>query len=247
MSNMPNDKKNTSKGFYIALSACVVALIVAVLVGINKTVTNINNNTPKVLDNISSTTEQVDKNEDSIPVKEESETSDESQQQNVEDTAVDPASEVEKPQETTGENVEEEMPTAATIQFARPLEGDIINKFSNGELVKSKTLNEWRTHDGIDIKSNVDAPVKAACSGIVEEVIEDPLWGTCITISHDGNYQTFYKGLAPNTNVQKSQRINLGDVIGYVGTTAEIEIAEETHIHFAVKQNGEWLDPEVLF
>ena len=34
----------------------------------------------------------------------------------------------------------------------------IFNPYSNGELVKSKTLNEWRTHDGVDIKADIATP-----------------------------------------------------------------------------------------
>lgn len=251
MSNNQKNNKKTTKGFYIALSACVVALIVAIIVGINGTVAKLNKQTNDLAQNENSELLQdVNKDETSVPVEETQDSESDAQteeNQSSTDTTTQSASEVVQTEDTLTQNIEEELPVAATVSFARPLDGEIINSYSNGELVKSKTLNEWRTHDGIDIKSTVDTPVKAACSGIVEEVYEDPLWGTCITLSHDGNYQTFYKGLAPNTNVKVSQTVNLGDVIGYVGNTAEIEIAEETHLHFAVKQNDEWLDPEVLF
>lgn len=243
MNNGEKNNKKNLKGFYIALASCIVALVVAILVGINGTLTQLNK-TPDLAENSSNEqVEDVNKNKDSVPIKDDTQSKENSQ----EETIVPPASEVEQPEDVINKNVEEELPTAATISFAKPLEGEILNKFSGGELVKSKTLNEWRTHDGIDIKAPADTPVKSACSGIIEEVTEDTLWGTCITISHEGNYKTFYKGLAPNTDVKKGQTVNLGDVIGYVGNTAEIEIAEESHLHFAVKQNDEWLDPEVLF
>lgn len=245
MNNGEKNNKKSLKGFYIALASCIIALIVAILVGINGTLTQLNQSPDLAENSTEENLQDVNKNESSVAVENDNEETEESSTE--EETTVPPASEVEQPEDVINENIEEELPTAANISFSKPVEGDILNGFSGGELVKSKTLNEWRTHDGIDIKAAADTPVKSACNGIIEEVVEDPLWGTCVTISHDGNYQTFYKGLAPNTDVKKGQTVNMGDVIGYVGNTAEIEIAEESHLHFAVKQNGEWLDPQVLF
>lgn len=246
MNNGEKNNKKSLKGFYIALVSCIVALIVAIIVGVSDTISKLNQ-TPQFAknDDAQEQIQDVNKNENSVELEKEQQTP--AKEEKKEQVVVPPASEVEQQKPVVEQNNEEELPVAATVSFAKPLEGEILNKFSGGELVKSKTLNEWRTHDGIDIKAAADTPVKSACNGIIEEVTEDPLWGTCITISHNGNYQTFYKGLAPNIDVKKGQKINLGDVIGYVGNTAEIEIAEESHLHFAVKQNGEWLDPEVLF
>ena len=39
------------------------------------------------------------------------------------------------------------------------------------------------------------------------------------------------------------QSVKLGDVIGTVGETADIERAEESHLHLGIKQDGEWIDP----
>ena len=35
--------------------------------------------------------------------------------------------------------------------YAMPLDGEVVNPFSGGELVKNNTLKEWRTHDGADL------------------------------------------------------------------------------------------------
>ena len=36
-----------------------------------------------------------------------------------------------------------------------PVNGEILEPFSNGELVKSETLGYWKTHDGVDIKADL--------------------------------------------------------------------------------------------
>ena len=43
--------------------------------------------------------------------------------------------------------------------------------------------------------------------------------------------------------MKKGAEVKVGDIVGYVGNTAEIEIAEDSHLHFAMKKNDEWIDP----
>ena len=38
--------------------------------------------------------------------------------------------------------------------------------------------------------------------------------------------------------------VDIGQTIGTVGNTAQCEIAEESHLHFGVKKNSEWVDPQ---
>jgi murein DD-endopeptidase MepM/ murein hydrolase activator NlpD len=124
-----------------------------------------------------------------------------------------------------------------------PVNGDIINPFSEGELVKDSTLGVWRTHDGVDIKADVGTPVKAMNKGTVIEVREDPLWGNCIVIDHGSGVTGYYYSLSKAMNVVEGDRVNAGEVIGAVGDTAECEAAELSHLHFALKKNGSWIDP----
>jgi murein DD-endopeptidase MepM/ murein hydrolase activator NlpD len=127
--------------------------------------------------------------------------------------------------------------------FMMPVEGEVTQQFSDGELVKSRTLGVWKTHDGIDISAPLGTEVKAMTSGTVSEVFSDPLWGVCVTIDHGNGITGCYFGLDKNVTVLVGQEVSAGDVIGAVGNTAEIEIAEGPHLHFGVKKNGEWIDP----
>ena len=50
-------------------------------------------------------------------------------------------------------------------------------------------------------------------------------------------------GVIVDVCVKEGDTVNSGDVIGSIGDTAEIEAAEPSHLHFALKRNGEWIDP----
>lgn len=69
------------------------------------------------------------------------------------------------------------------------------------------------------------------------------MWGVTVTVSHTNGYDSIYCGLKPSVPVKKGAKVKIGDIVGYVGNTAEIEIAEESHLHLAVKKNDSWIDP----
>ena len=124
-----------------------------------------------------------------------------------------------------------------------PVEGEIINPFSNGELVKSNTLGVWRTHDAVDIAAPLGTEVRAMQKGTVSEVSANTMWGVTITIEHSDGVYSSYMGLDKDVKVTMGQAVEAGDVIALVGNTAEAEIADPPGLHFAVKKNDIWVDP----
>lgn len=130
-----------------------------------------------------------------------------------------------------------------TQPFVMPVKGDIINPFSNGELVKSETLGYWQTHDGVDIKAKAGTKVVAMTNGTVTKVIEDPLFGTVIIINHGNNIEGHYYNLKKSVDVAEGDTVNSGEKIGEVGKTADAESKLPAHLHFGIKQNGKWIDP----
>lgn len=124
-----------------------------------------------------------------------------------------------------------------------PVNGEILQPFSNGELVKSETLGVWKTHDGVDIKADLGEQVKAMNKGKVTKIWEDALWGNCMTIDHGNGVIGHYYNLSKEMTVSEGDQVNAGEVIGAVGDTAQAEVAELSHLHFGLKKNGEWIDP----
>ncbi len=125
-----------------------------------------------------------------------------------------------------------------------PLQGEVVAAFSVDELVYNETLEDWRTHAGVDISAAAGTTVMAACSGTVAVVENDPLMGTTVSIDHSGGYRTTYANLQAKPAVEIGDRVTAGQIIGAVGATAAAESAQGPHLHFSVTQDGDAVDPE---
>jgi murein DD-endopeptidase MepM/ murein hydrolase activator NlpD len=125
-----------------------------------------------------------------------------------------------------------------------PVFGTAYTEFSEEALIYSKTLDQWSTHTGIDIKAEEGSPVRAAMDGVVEELVNDPRLGLTITLSHGGKVYTKYSNLSTLELVAINQNIKKGDVISGVGKTALYEIADDPHLHFEVIKEGKNIDPK---
>ena len=123
--------------------------------------------------------------------------------------------------ETQPEEDEEAEETAKpeVRKLVMPIEGEVMNEFSNGD------------------------PVIASDSGTVSAIEEDPLWGVTVTIDHGNGIITRYCNLNSGVTVQAGQQISSGEEIGAVGETADIETSDESHLHFEVLKNGSYVDP----
>lgn len=124
-----------------------------------------------------------------------------------------------------------------------PLDGEILESFSNGELVKSATTGVWQSHNGIDIAGTLGDAVCAMNAGIVENIENHPLWGVTITIDHQNGIYSRYCNLNTGITVNAGDKVEAGTVIGALGDTADIESAMETHLHFEVLRGEVYLDP----
>lgn len=140
-------------------------------------------------------------------------------------------------------------PTAEPVQtetgFILPVAGKIYAAFSGDELIYNRTLGDWRTHNGVDITAPHNDPVKAGASGTVKAVYEDGMLGTVIEIDH-GGYTARYCGLNRKTFVKEGDSVSQGTTIGSVGEIT-MEVAEESHIHLEIIENGKTVNPDKLF
>ena len=133
--------------------------------------------------------------------------------------------------------------------FILPLEGEISIDFSDTVPVFSQTMNDYRTHLGVDIGATLGSDVLAVADGTVTNVWEDPFMGTCRSIEHSGNAVSIYKNLDPavKENIVIGASVKSGDVIGAVGESAMNEIAEEPHLHYELKVDNKHVDPKKFF
>lgn len=141
-------------------------------------------------------------------------------------------------------------PTAPTdvespLELKLPVEGNLIAQHDETAQVWSDTMRDYRVHLGIDIATEENAPVYAAADGVVAQVYEDVRLGYCISIKHSDNVYTVYSNLGaqPADGIAAGVSVKGGQLIGSVGNSAMVEIAEEPHLHFEMKVEDVSVDP----
>ena len=129
----------------------------------------------------------------------------------------------------------------------KPVKNKVLNEYTGDELIYSKTFDDYRVHNGIDIKAERGDAVKCAYDGVVEDVYADSLCGIVITINHGNGYKTVYKNLSSDKMVKKGETVTKGQTISGVGETAIFEAAEDSHVHFELIYNDKQINPEEYF
>ena len=133
------------------------------------------------------------------------------------------------------------------LVFSPPLDGEIQKMYSLDKVIYSKTLEQWKTHDGIDISADEGTEVKSIEKGIVDSVQNDSFYGTTIQIEHKSGYRSVYCNLDENVYVTVGESVVKGQKIGKVGNTSIGEYLDSPHLHFMLYLNEENIDPTYIF
>lgn len=149
---------------------------------------------------------------------------------------------VSEPEEKPVEKEPAETVSAPTA-FVWPVNGKVIGEHSLDALVYNKTMEDWRTHCGIDISAELGEKVRAVTDGTVTKVYDDDMFGTTVVIDHGAGVSSLYSNMAAKPTVQVGDKVSLGDTIGSVGTTALAETCEVHHLHFEMTENAASVDP----
>ncbi len=122
---------------------------------------------------------------------------------------------------------------SSNSKFIWPVEGRVISRFGG----KATGLR----NDGINIKTDAGAPVRAANAGIVTYAGNELRgYGNLLLVKHDDGYITAY---AHNSEllVKKGARVNKGQVIASVGQTGSVT---EPQLHFEIRRGAKAINPE---
>lgn len=120
------------------------------------------------------------------------------------------------------------------IEFSRVSSG-----FSNARV--HPVFGTVRAHKGTDFAAPSGTPVRASGSGVVDFVGQQRGYGNMIVLQHRNGIETLYahlRGFA--SGLKKGDRIEQGDIIGYVGATGW---ATGPHLHYEFMVNGQHKDP----
>ena len=133
------------------------------------------------------------------------------------------------------------------LKTAAPVSGQTLSGYSMDCLSYNETTRDWRVHNGVDLAAEEGTQVLAAAAGEVYTVYEDDTLGHTVVIRHNGGYTTRYSSLAQTVLVKAGDTVTLGQPIGYVGTTALVETAIGSHLHFSVSYQNMPMDPQDFF
>lgn len=236
----------TSKGFYIALGVCLIAIGAAAWTTYDG-VKNYLNPSPIQAGSSTPASESSKDQEAGHTMSgifaESSETSSQPETSSSEASS--------KPQDPVSSKPKEVSSTPAPTSSSKTTGSDGVNIYPSGQKVTkefsgkdpiySQTLNDWRVHEGVDFCADKGSMVKAVSDGTVKDVYDDPMMGTTVVITHK-DFEAYYCGLGSTTLVKKGDAVKLGQDIGSINVVP-CESVEENHLHFGIKQNGEWVNP----
>ncbi len=122
-----------------------------------------------------------------------------------------------------------------------PISGKDLTRVASGFGLRIHPIYKIiKFHSGMDFTAPAGTDVYSTGNGIVVSVQSSQRGlGKNIVIDHGFGYTSIYAHLS-NFNVRVGQKVQRGDIIGYVGSTGT-SIAN--HLHYEIKLNGVNVDP----
>jgi murein DD-endopeptidase MepM/ murein hydrolase activator NlpD len=100
-------------------------------------------------------------------------------------------------------------------------------------------LGGRRKHNGVDLAAPTGTPIYATADGNVSKAEWFSSYGLYVSLEHGADIQTRY-GHMSRLNVSAGQRVQKGDIIGYVGSTGR---STGPHLHYEVRIAGQAVNP----
>lgn len=123
-----------------------------------------------------------------------------------------------------------------------PLEGEVTLGY--GEAIPEEISTARPAHEGVDIKAEKGAPVRAPADGVVVEATDvyqgKPSWGKVVVIRHRDGVITRYAHL-DSYSVKRGDRVKAGEEFAAVGASGAVS---GPHLHFETIIDGESVDPQ---
>jgi murein DD-endopeptidase MepM/ murein hydrolase activator NlpD len=129
----------------------------------------------------------------------------------------------------------------AAIPAIQPVRNENLKRMVSGYGYRTDPFTKVRKmHEGMDFTAKTGTPIYATGDGVVERADNTASgYGNHIVIRHGFGYETLYGHLS-KYKCRAGQRVQRGDVIGYVGSTGR---SEGPHLHYEVHKNGKVVNP----
>jgi murein DD-endopeptidase MepM/ murein hydrolase activator NlpD len=114
--------------------------------------------------------------------------------------------------------------------FAWPLAGEVSSGFGR---------RDGRPHEGIDVRAEPGAPIRAAEAGRVAHAGPLGDYGHTVVLVHAGGFATVYAH-ALRVGVARGERVRRGQLVAEVGASGN---ATGPHLHFEIRRRDRPRDP----
>lgn len=133
----------------------------------------------------------------------------------------------------------------ASIPAIQPLSNKDLTRIASGFGYRIHPIYKTSImHTGLDFTAPAGTEIYATGNGIVEKVeYEGRGYGNNVIIKHGYGYQTLF-GHMSRVKVRTGQKVNRGDVIGFVGNTGT---STGPHLHYEVIKNDKKINPVNFF
>lgn len=226
----------STRGFYTILTVCALIIAASAWVLWSDATAPAEDETQASLPIVTPAESLPDLSEDTPVLSEETGDADEPDAEEQPDDAA-----PEQADDTAAETAPAPVETVSAPIYVRPVAGAVITPFSGDELLFQPTFGDWRVHTGTDFAAEAGETVLALTDGTVQQVVEDGLYGTCVTLSHDADLTSTYCGIT-DVRVAEGQAVAAGEALGTVAETIDAEAALGPHLHVEAARAGTPVD-----
>ncbi|CAM3279600.1 M23 family metallopeptidase [Aequorivita lipolytica] len=136
---------------------------------------------------------------------------------------------------------EEKEKLLAAIPAIQPVKNEDLTRMASGFGYRTDPFTKARKfHYGMDFTAPRGTPVYATGDGKITRADNTATgYGNHVVIDHGYGYESLY-GHLYKYNVRAGQKVQRGDIIGFVGSTGR---SEAPHCHYEVFKDGERINP----
>lgn len=103
-------------------------------------------------------------------------------------------------------------------------------------------LKRVRPHLGVDYAADTGTPVRAVADGVVLFSGFRGASGQLVSLKHEHQFETGYAHMnSIARGITRGAHVRQGQIVGYVGSTGR---STGAHLHFSMKYQGHFIDPE---
>ena len=220
-------KLSGQKTVYTMAAVSLLLAVVAIGIVYSQTMKSLQKSLPEL-----STTRQVHQNQTSVADPRLTTTTTQAHTENTTEAVT--------TERATTKEVTTETTTVASViapqTFIRPHDGEIIRVYSPDVPIYCETMNDWRTHNGIDIAVKEGDEAISVGKGTVSRVEVDSAFGYTVEVDY-GSFTARYCGMKQGECVGIGQSLEKGDSIGVV-ESVPCEMKSPLHFHFEVLVDG---------